>query len=66
MRTKASICDHVERHRGDRFKFFGGPFQSLCAACHNSTKQKAELHGYSSEVGADGLPLDARHPFNAT
>lgn len=43
--TPATVCDHVEPHRGDQASFFGGPFQSLCGTCHNSTKQAAERAG---------------------
>lgn len=43
--TGATVCDHVEPHRGDRPRFFAGPFQSLCETCHNSRKQKAERAG---------------------
>lgn len=38
-------CDHVERHRGDEAKFWAGPFQTLCARCHNSKKQRIERRG---------------------
>lgn len=41
--TPATVCDHVEPHRGDEARFFGGPFQSLCGTCHNSDKHAAEL-----------------------
>lgn len=64
IRTPAIVADHVERHRGDRFRFFNGRLQSLCKGCHDSAKQQEEHAGYSSDVGADGLPLDPRHPFN--
>jgi 5-methylcytosine-specific restriction protein A len=40
--TAATICDHVEPHRGDLEAFFAGPFQSLCASHHSSTKQSEE------------------------
>lgn len=36
--------------------------QSLCASCHNSAKQSEERRGYSDVIGADGWPVDARHP----
>jgi hypothetical protein len=64
VKTAATIVDHIERHRGDRARFFGGPFQSLCKACHDGAKQQAEALGYSTKIGADGLPTDPRHPFN--
>ena len=41
----ATVCDHVTPHRGDAGLFFGGPFQSLCAPCHNGLKQRAEAAG---------------------
>jgi hypothetical protein len=44
--TAATVCDHVEPHRGDPDKFWNGPFQSLCDQapwrCHSSVKQSAE------------------------
>lgn len=43
--TSKLHCDHVEPHGGDPDKFWVGPFQTLCAHCHNSTKQAAERAG---------------------
>ncbi|TDX64009.1 hypothetical protein EDE12_106154 [Methylosinus sp. sav-2] len=40
--TAASVCDHVEPHRGDAYKFWNGPFQSLCEFHHNRDKQREE------------------------
>jgi 5-methylcytosine-specific restriction endonuclease McrA len=41
--TSQLVCDHVEPHRGDVEKFWAGPFQTLCKACHDSVKQKEEI-----------------------
>jgi len=45
-RTEADIsqlvCDHVEPHRGNEAKFWAGPFQTLCKACHDQDKQRQE------------------------
>src|SRR5262249_60020746 len=60
--TPATICDHVEPHRGDVNKFWLGPFQSLCKVCHDSTKRHIELRGFRPDIGLDGWPLDPRHP----
>ena len=60
----ATICDHVEPHRGDVNKFWLGPFQSLCKRCHDSTKRFVETRGYLPGVGLDGWPLDPKHPAN--
>jgi hypothetical protein len=40
--TPATIMDHVIPHKGDRSKFFRGPFQPLCSWCHGSTKRTLE------------------------
>jgi hypothetical protein len=62
--VKATTVHHVEPHRGDEAKFFGGPFESLCDSCHNSDAQQQEVRGYSTEVGPDGWPLDSNHPVH--
>jgi hypothetical protein len=64
VKTRAVVLDHIEPHRGDPRRFWGGPFQSLCKRHHDSEKQHAEKLGYGTELGPDGLPLDPRHPFN--
>jgi 5-methylcytosine-specific restriction protein A len=60
--TPATICDHVEPHRGDVNKFWLGPFQSLCKSCHDSTKRLVETRGFRPDIGLDGWPIDPRHP----
>lgn len=40
--TPADVADHIEPHRGDRAKFYGGALQSLCHHCHSSVKQREE------------------------
>ena len=60
--TPATICDHVEPHRGDVNKFWLGRFQSLCKSCHDSTKRFVETRGFRPDIGLDGWPLDPRHP----
>ncbi|WP_440642070.1 HNH endonuclease [Bradyrhizobium sp. PUT101] len=61
--TAATIVDHVIPHRGDQQLFWLGELQSLCASHHSKDKQQIETQGFSTAIGADGLPLDARHPF---
>jgi 5-methylcytosine-specific restriction protein A len=60
----ATIVDHVVPHRGDPNLFFLGELQSLCELHHKSHKRRLELQGYSTQVGADGYPIDPQHPFN--
>lgn len=56
----ATVVDHIEPHRGDRVKFWNGPFQPLCKTCHDSTKKAMEA-GKASRIaiGADGWPMEA-------
>src|SRR6516165_8016473 len=44
----ATICDHIEPHRGDVNKFWLGPFMSLCKRRHDSSKRLVEMRGFSS------------------
>lgn len=60
----ANVADHIEPHRGNYQLFFYGRLQSLCHAHHNSTKQQIETHGFATEIGLDGFPVDGNHPFH--
>lgn len=63
--TPADTVNHITPHRGDRALFFSFEnTESVCKACHDRFIQREEIHGYSSEVGPDGWPLDPRHPAN--
>jgi 5-methylcytosine-specific restriction enzyme A len=61
----ATCADHIEPHKGDARLFFYGALQSLCDACHSGLKQQEEHQGFNREIGLDGYPVDARHPFNS-
>jgi 5-methylcytosine-specific restriction protein A len=55
----ATVCDHIEPHRGDEIKFWSGPFQSLCKLCHDSDKQRIERGGQARQrIGLDGWPVE--------
>jgi hypothetical protein len=58
------VVDHIEPHKGNWEAFWSGPFQTLCHDHHVGPKQQAERIGYSTEIGADGLPVDPMHPAN--
>jgi hypothetical protein len=60
--TPATICDHVEPHKGDVIKFWTGELQSLCLDCHLVTKRQIEEHGFRFDIDIDGWPLDRNHP----
>lgn len=56
--TLANVVDHIIPHRGNEYAFYAGPFQSLCYAHHNSTKQKMEKREVIIGGNEDGSPLD--------
>jgi len=57
------VADHIHPHHGDVNQFWCGELQSLCRPCHDGRKRFAENRGFDSGVGADGMPLDPRHPI---
>ena len=63
--TVATICDHIEPHRGDEAKFWAGPFQPLCKPHHDITKQREEANGYQAGCDGSGMPIDPAHPWAA-
>lgn len=60
----ATVCDHIEPHRGDMNKIWNGPFQSLCKSCHDRIKQRFERNGYADTIDQSGWPTDKNHPAN--
>ncbi|MEM1344348.1 MAG: HNH endonuclease [Pseudomonadota bacterium] len=59
------VADHITPHRGDAGLFWNGALQTLCQSCHSGAKQAEECRGYDDTIGADGWPVDPRHPANA-
>lgn len=55
----ATVCDHVQPHRGDVDLFYDYTnTQSLCKECHDIHKQRMEIGAPErQEFGADGYPL---------
>ena len=61
----ATVVDHIIAHKGDLKLFWDSAnWQPLCKPHHDGTKQQLERRGYSTEVGADGWPIDPAHPAN--
>lgn len=57
----ATVCDHIQPHKGNVEMFYSGPFQSLCARCHNRHKQTEDRTGKAQQViGLDGWPVQDR------
>ena len=58
----ASLVDHITPHRGDMVLFWqSSNWQSLCKACHDGAKQRAEKSGTVAGCNLSGLPLDPNH-----
>jgi len=62
----ATVCDHVQPHRGDESLFFDPQnLQSLCKSCHDAIKQRFEKSGYEAGGDIHGIPFDPSHHWNA-
>jgi 5-methylcytosine-specific restriction endonuclease McrA len=60
----ADTVHHKERASNNMDRFFTiASLQSACKRCHDTVCQQEESLGYSTQLGADGFPLDKRHPF---
>jgi 5-methylcytosine-specific restriction endonuclease McrA len=63
--TAATVAHHRLPHRGNEALFFDpANLESVCAPCHDGDVQSEEKVGYCREIGADGWPVDPRHPAN--
>ena len=66
--VNGSVCvDHIVPHKGDPVLFNDvRNWQPLCKAHHDRTKQRIDVHGFSTEVDpSTGLYRDPKHPSNA-
>jgi 5-methylcytosine-specific restriction enzyme A len=60
----AKEVDHIQRPLGDRtLQTDPANMQSLCRSCH-AKKTRAVVRGFSTEIDADGYPIDPAHPAN--
>lgn len=60
----ATVCDHIEPHRGDVERFYAGPFQSLCKRCHDSEKKRIEAGSGPHGCDGAGVPVNPAHHWN--
>lgn len=61
----ATVVNHIVAHKG-KWELFSdiNNLESLCKSCHDGDAQREDKNGYSSMVGADGWPMDHKHPLN--
>ncbi len=61
----ATVVDHIIKHEGDKKLFWQREnWQSLCAHCHNSHKQRCEKSGIVAGCDVSGIPLDPNHHWS--
>ena len=59
----SAVVHHIKPHRGDLELFFDlNNLQAVCKSCHDSAIQSVEALGYDTAIGADGWPVDPKHP----
>ena len=60
---RSAVVHHMQPHKGDRDLFFDlDNLQAVCWQCHSGAIQSGEVLGYDSAIGADGWPVDPKHP----
>jgi 5-methylcytosine-specific restriction protein A len=63
--TAATVCDHADKDsKATEEGFFAGPFNSLCKAHHDSTRQREERSGHVIGCDVNGWPRDAGHHWH--
>ena len=63
-KTRSTIAHHSRAHRGNWALFIDpSNHEGWCKNCHDTVAQQTERLGYSTKIGADGMPLDRNHPF---
>ena len=62
---RAAVVHHKIPHKGDVRLFYDPTnLECVCKRCHDGDLQSTEARGYSTKMGDDGWPIDARHPGN--
>ena len=62
----SAVVHHVTPHKGDMELFYNiDNLQSVCWSCHSGDIQSQEVLGYDKQIGADGWPIDPKHPGNS-
>lgn len=56
---EATVVHHAGGgHKGDKLRFWSGPFESLCKPHHDSEGQREDRGQEIVTFGADGWPVD--------
>jgi len=65
LTVPATVVNHIKPHKGDLTLFFDRKnMEAVCKRCHDGAIQQIERIGFSTCIGVDGWPTDAKHPAN--
>ncbi|MBT6298605.1 MAG: HNH endonuclease [Rhodobacteraceae bacterium] len=60
---RSAIVHHIKPHKGNLTLFYDPDnLEAVCWSCHSGAIQSQEALGYDTTIGADGWPVDAKHP----
>jgi 5-methylcytosine-specific restriction protein A len=60
---RSAVVHHMQPHKGDLDLFFAlDNLEAVCWTCHSGAIQSEEVLGYDASIGADGWPVDPKHP----
>ena len=60
---RSAVVHHKRAHKGDVKLFYDSSnLQAVCWSCYSGAIQSEEVLGYDTTIGADGWPVDDRHP----
>jgi 5-methylcytosine-specific restriction endonuclease McrA len=60
---RSAVVHHKTPHKGELELFYDKDnLEAVCWTCHSGAIQSAEALGYDSTIGADGWPVDPKHP----
>ena len=58
-----SAVHHKTTHKGNLTLFYDlSNLEAVCWSCHSGAIKSEEALGYDTTIGADGWPVDPKHP----
>lgn len=60
---RSAVVHHKQPHKGNLTLFYDHDnLEAGCWSCHSGAIQSEEALGYDATIGADGWPVDQKHP----
>ena len=60
---RTAVVHHIKPHKGNLDLFYDlHNLQAVCWTCHSGAIQSTEVRGFDATIGADGWPVDPKHP----